>query len=461
MMMTAMAIETHPPEIDPNAAQVSLSPLGPGLGLIVRAMDGSPADMRDDQSKTGYGYATMADPGHEAATWWPGAQGTSVRQATPIYALGNALGDSLAQANTPIGRPVNSMDMVQPGSIDSCNGLTPQQALDSVPGDRSADENPLPNPAYTRAEVGNSNAYAEMLTNVTSTDSEYDFVSRDQLKYLARKADENGGILPKGILESDESYRAPTYLDQAEVDRETQLLADKPPIAVDPLNPNSAFDIPFVVVSGHRMSPQERDSYDNEQMWNSMRLKTWNTISDKRIQSAADRLKVPEAAIRTVAEVETKGGGFIAPGKPSILFERHKFSLLTSNKFDDQYPDISDPTAGGYGKGGNHQYDRLAIAMTLNSSAALSSTSWGQFQILDMNYQQAGFNSVEDFVKANQEGSDRQLDTFVTFIQNDSKLLQALRDQDWSTFARRYNGPNYKINDYDTKLRNAYEKFNH
>jgi hypothetical protein len=33
--------------------------------------------------------------------------------------------------------------------------------------------------------------------------------------------------------------------------------------------------------------------------------------------------------------------------------------------------------------------------------------------------------------------------------------------QDWANFARRYNGPNYAINNYDLRLSAAYQKFSY
>jgi len=38
-------------------------------------------------------------------------------------------------------------------------------------------------------------------------------------------------------------------------------------------------------------------------------------------------------------------------------------------------------------------------------------------------------------------------------------MAEALRKKDWATFARRYNGPGYAKNSYDTKLKSAYDRF--
>ena len=45
------------------------------------------------------------------------------------------------------------------------------------------------------------------------------------------------------------------------------------------------------------------------------------------------------------------------------------------------------------------------------------------------------------------------------FIQADLDLHHALIVRDWAEFARRYNGPAYRDNIYDTKLATAYQRF--
>src|SRR5580704_1504425 len=79
----------------------------------------------------------------------------------------------------------------------------------------------------------------------------------------------------------------------------------------------------------------------------------------------------------SVLSVETSGCGFLPDRRPKILFERHKFHALTKGVYDLSHPDISQPTAGGYGLGGANQYNRLADALTLDRESALKSASWG------------------------------------------------------------------------------------
>lgn len=52
-----------------------------------------------------------------------------------------------------------------------------------------------------------------------------------------------------------------------------------------------------------------------------------------------------------------------------------------------------------------------------------------------------------------------QLKALVKFIEADPVLHKALKARKWAEFAKRYNGPAYKENDYDIKLARAYQQF--
>ena len=179
-------------------------------------------------------------------------------------------------------------------------------------------------------------------------------------------------------------------------------------------------------------------------------------ISAAGLAGVADTLGVKAPEIWTVFSVETKGCGFLPDRRPLILFERHIFSRLTKGAHD--ICDVSNPQAGGYGATGANQYARLAQAIALDRDAALQSASWGLGQIMGMNYKMLGFNGVEDMVAAMCDTEDAQLLGFAAFLKS-AKLDSALRSHDWTALARGYNGPNYAINQYDTKLNAAYQKY--
>jgi N-acetylmuramidase/Putative peptidoglycan binding domain len=167
-------------------------------------------------------------------------------------------------------------------------------------------------------------------------------------------------------------------------------------------------------------------------------------------------LAIPE--IWTVVSVETSGCGFLADRRPKILFERHKFHRLTAGRFDADDPDISQPTAGGYGQGGAHQYQRLAAAIQLDRDAALQSASWGIGQVMGENFKAAGFAHVEDMVTAMVTSEDSQLLAVAKFMAAND-MVEPLRNRDWAGFARRYNGPGYAANNYDGHLQHFYQRY--
>lgn len=177
-------------------------------------------------------------------------------------------------------------------------------------------------------------------------------------------------------------------------------------------------------------------------------------IDDTDYEEAAKELGCEVAAIKAVAKTETGSYGSYFKFEdnddyvPAILFERHHFHKYTNGKYD-QFEDISNPVAGGYGVT-SIQYAKLVKAYTLDKKAALKSASWGKFQILASNYATAGYASPEDFVFALSKSEKNQLKAFVSFIKADRVLLHSIRTKNWLSFAQRYNGPRQK--GYDLKM---------
>lgn len=182
-------------------------------------------------------------------------------------------------------------------------------------------------------------------------------------------------------------------------------------------------------------------------------------LSQTALKAAAKRLGVDVATIRAVDSVESNGQGMNPDGLPKILFEGHKFSYYTGGKFDAQYPTLSYPrwTRQFYAKTQAGEYERLFAAARLDNEAAHLSTSWGRYQIMGYNFALAGFSTLSAFIDAMRESEDRHLDAFVSYCLHEG-LQRELQRKDWAEFARRYNGPGYKTNQYDVKLAAAYER---
>lgn len=195
------------------------------------------------------------------------------------------------------------------------------------------------------------------------------------------------------------------------------------------------------------------------------------SLQPNDIARAAAALGVPEAAVRAVCKVESNGAGFLADGRPKILFERHvmyrqlkaeagpgdavHYSLL--------YPSIVNKEPGGYATGPNAaaraagEWDRLDRAIQIHRPSALESASWGMFQIMGFHWKTLGLQSPQQLVNLAYQSEGAQLELFVKFVQANPGMWRALKAQDWAAFARAYNGPNYRINQYDTKLANAFK----
>lgn len=181
-------------------------------------------------------------------------------------------------------------------------------------------------------------------------------------------------------------------------------------------------------------------------------------LTQQGFQQAIESQSIGTAELWSVLSVETSGCGFLADRRPKMLFERHIFSRLTNGRFDADDPDISAPSAGGYGPSGAHQFDRLNAAMQLDPTAALQSASWGLGQIMGENYGAAGFSSPELMVAAMVQSEDQQLQAMAAFLRK-MDMIGPLQAHDWSGFARRYNGPDYAANNYDGLLANFYHRY--
>ena len=181
---------------------------------------------------------------------------------------------------------------------------------------------------------------------------------------------------------------------------------------------------------------------------------------------AAQTLNIEVAAIRAVHQVETGGSsGFLPDGRPLILFEGHIFwgqlkkKGIEPTRYQKGNEDILFPSwnAKSY-KGGTAEFDRLLRACVINHEAALMSASWGMFQIMGFNYGLCEFDSVYKYAATMHINHKKQLRAFVKFLQK-TKLDTLLREHRWEEFAKQYNGPFYKENQYDEKLQAAYLQF--
>ena len=199
-------------------------------------------------------------------------------------------------------------------------------------------------------------------------------------------------------------------------------------------------------------------------------------LSEKDIKDFADQYDLDLAAVKAVNEVESRGKGFLVDGKPVILFEGHVFwrelkkrGLNPEDFLNEETKDVLyEKWTKNYYKGGSGEHERLKKAANISNlpevhNAAYSSASWGAFQIMGYHFKALNYTSIDDFVQKMQEHEREHLKAFGEFISvnrfRGKKLLDWLREKNWANFAYGYNGPGYKSNKYDSKLKSAYEKY--
>ena len=193
-------------------------------------------------------------------------------------------------------------------------------------------------------------------------------------------------------------------------------------------------------------------------------------IDKDLVLKAATKLNIEPCTIVAVATVEAVKGGFLPDGRPVILFEPHWFyknirnnTPLISNDLYLQYPNLMTKSYNETlqkkmyrNQGGASAYTNyLDPAIKIHKEQALMSCSWGAFQIMGFNYKLCGFSNVFDFVAAQEDSDSSQVESFITFLAN-TGYHKYLKNKDFAGFAYKYNGSEYKTNNYDTKMLDAY-----
>lgn len=208
-------------------------------------------------------------------------------------------------------------------------------------------------------------------------------------------------------------------------------------------------------------------------------------LSDQDIKQALEKLQKEDQitlsfpVVQAVISVESAGRGHLPDGRPKILFEGHKFWHWL--KANGKNPEALQPgneniiykswTSKNYLKG-EHEYKRLEAAKKIDEKAAIYATSWGLFQILGENLEHnikgRGYKDVLEFEEKQHESEYYHFLDFLAFIKTKTVRRKPLIDYiseltngnyDWETFAYGYNGSGYKVNQYDIKLKSAYEKY--
>lgn len=208
-------------------------------------------------------------------------------------------------------------------------------------------------------------------------------------------------------------------------------------------------------------------------------------LSDEFIKDALEEFKTQEnielslPVIKAIVLVESNGRGHLPDGRPKILFEGHKFWHWLEKAGKDpkvlqkEFPHILyEKWTKQFYFGGPSEYQRLEAAKKIDPKAAIYSTSWGLFQILGENLEHyikgRNYRDVFEFEEKQHLSEEIHFLDFLEFIKTKKVRGKALvhyvsevnaGNYDWEAFAYGYNGSGYKANQYDLKLKAAYQKF--
>lgn len=186
-------------------------------------------------------------------------------------------------------------------------------------------------------------------------------------------------------------------------------------------------------------------------------------ITEEDYIEAAKFLGCDVAAVKAIKEVESGKAPFLGSGFPSLLFEAHIFyKQLGSSvgKYIGSHKNIiSRSWNKSLYKGGEKEVDRLREAWSISPKGAAMSASYGAFQICGFNYSMCGYKSALEYLGKIWLGEKEQLESFTKFIKS-AGIAPYLKSHNWAEVAKRYNGAGYKANSYDTKLANAWVKYN-
>lgn len=105
------------------------------------------------------------------------------------------------------------------------------------------------------------------------------------------------------------------------------------------------------------------------------------------------------------------------------------------------------------------RYAMLDRMTAIDVEVAYQSISIAIGQVMGENFKRIGYQSATAMFQAATASFDNQAAQMLSFIATDRKLVAAIQNHDYHTYARIYNGPNYKANNYHTDLKAFVEKW--
>lgn len=183
----------------------------------------------------------------------------------------------------------------------------------------------------------------------------------------------------------------------------------------------------------------------------------WNKYGGV-LEPLAGKIGIEPGVAVAVVAVESGGNGFAADGRLIIRFENHLFwfnwgaaNAETYRRFFRFNAEVTwrghqyrtDPGGAWLDVHANQAREWAAFshARTLDDRAAKRSISMGLVQILGSNHRAIGYDTVDAMFDAFSADERFQLLGFFNFVKNDQRQIKALQANDFTAFARIYNGP--------------------
>lgn len=69
------------------------------------------------------------------------------------------------------------------------------------------------------------------------------------------------------------------------------------------------------------------------------------------------------------------------------------------------------------------------------------------------------YKSPQELEKAQNQCELQHLALFRNFLKNKKGMVEAMQKKDWKETAKLYNGKDYEVNNYHTKMEDSYKKF--
>jgi len=184
------------------------------------------------------------------------------------------------------------------------------------------------------------------------------------------------------------------------------------------------------------------------------------------VSKLANQLGVDENLLGAVILVESSGSGF-KDGNLLIRFENHHFVKYTGTSYttlfyynaSEKWKDhkfrkkATDSWITVHTGEQSSEYDTFNFAKSLNEDAAYKSISMGLGQIMGFNYTTCGYSSAKEMFGDFNSGHQQQIIGMVEFIKknNNGKTLQALQNNNISSFVTQYNGSG-NVSNYTSKI---------